>query len=544
MSDARDQSAGESSTPQPSIPPPAAPEPPATAAPPSTMVGEVPPTTTPVPPIPRPPDPQASPATIVGTVPGMFPPMPYGQPTLPGGYDARAPHAPPAGPIPEHMPPADDRAEQAPGQWSGYTMPPPRGEKWKQAAGTAASMARLHLLRAVSRDLRDIEITPEEAPRLIAHNVHDRAIQQYLLWRRSWLFVLLPIALVAAVIQIIGLFRDGLDLSSMSWFGVFVLGTMVILQMVGYPIAAALAVWKWDQLRFSRWVLVGGFFASYLLPFIVALIPFGNFIVIQETDPQVVAQQKVFSGIVGAVIWLVTLLPALLAILPGILRASVRIKSLLPESIVPGWLIVMTAPFFSLLLLVAFAIVNQVAGNLLLIIGMLLIMAAPAVFLVRTDLLIKPVTQPVERRRLEMMQAGYVVTIGIGMALLMLYFVTVDILGRPLVGNTADAAAPAMIGVGEFSWQVTSFVITYLAKSFFVTAVAIDLFMLLNLSVWKNLKAFEGTGHAAEYDRIMGSFQVLTESRDGSAGPFASPPTRAFEPLPMRPQDRSGASAR
>ncbi len=91
-----------------------------------------------------------------------------------------------------------------------------------------------------------------------------------------------------------------------------------------------------------------------------------------------------------------------------------------------------------------------------------------------------------------------------------------------------------MISVARFSWEMTSFVITYTAKSVFITAVAIDLFMLLNLSVWKNLKAFEGSPHAAEYDRIMGSFQNLVE------GPDSNQPVAAtgFDVVPTASNER------
>lgn len=174
------------------------------------------------------------------------------------------------------------------------------------------------------------------------------------------------------------------------------------------------------------------------------------------------------------------------------------------------------------MLLVVFVAVNQVAGNLLLVGGVLLIMASPAVFLIRTDLLVKPVIEEKERRRIEALQVVYVATILIGMALLLTYVFTLKVMGKPVVGNT-EAVPPeptALIGVGRFTWEVMTFLIAYSAKSVFVTAVAIDLFMMLNLSVWKNLKAFEGTQHAAVYDHIMDSFQDLVEGKDDSSRPL------------------------
>lgn len=478
---------------------------------------------------PRPLDASASPATIVGTVPlslrtsdvQVAPPTVVGTipPNAQDAWLSLAAHADTAYP--------DTLQAELPN-----ATVLPYGRQYGSPTGVwqnARAFVQFHLSRAISRDLRAVEVSPAEEPILASHGVRDHTIRQYLLWRRSWLYLLLPLALVAATIQIIGFVTTEIDTSSMSWFGVIMLGGTLILQMVGYPIAASIAVWKWEWLAFSRWTLVAGLFVSYLLPFAVALVPFGHYIVIEETDPQIIQGQRLGAGIAGAMFWLVWLLPALLAIMPGILRASVRIKSLLPESIVPGWIIVMTAPFFTLVLLLVFVVVNQIAGNLLLVCGVLLLMASPVVFLIRTDLLIKPVTEFRERRHLDQMQVVYVVVLAIGSALLMTYAFTFEILGRPLVGDTENPEAPALVTVGRFGWEICQFMITYAAKSVFVTAVAIDLFMLLNLSVWKNLKAFEGTPHAQEYDRIMSAFRDLAEGKDDPSRPFASPPGSGFE---------------
>lgn len=168
---------------------------------------------------------------------------------------------------------------------------------------------KLHFSRAIARDLRSVDVAADESPILASHGVRDRTIQQYLLWRRSWLYLLLPLAFLAATIQMTSFFSETRDLSNFSWFGIIVLGTTFVLQMIGYPIAAALAVWKWDQARFSRWTLIIGWIASFLLPFLVALIPFGDFIVIEETDPDFIVGQKFGAGLVGATFWLFSLLP-------------------------------------------------------------------------------------------------------------------------------------------------------------------------------------------------------------------------------------------
>ena len=186
-----------------------------------------------------------------------------------------------------------------------------------------------------------------------------------------------------------------------------------------------------------------------------------------------------------------------------------RIKSLLPESIVPGWFLVVATPLYALILLLVFILVNQVAGNLLLIFGVLLLIGRPrglslSYAAVHTAAGLTG-TAPADRSASD----AVCLVSCVAMLLLLIYVSTVELFGRPLVGTEANQA---IIGAGRMLWEATKFMLNYIARSMFITAVAIDLFMYVNLSVWKNTKAFNQTPEAEAYDRLMGSFQAATES--------------------------------
>ena len=66
---------------------------------------------------------------------------------------------------------------------------------------------------------------------------------------------------------------------------------------------------------------------------------------------------------------LAALLPAVLALIPGVLKGCLRVKTLLPASTLPGWFVVMAAPLYALFLLAVFVGINQVTNDPLLIGG-------------------------------------------------------------------------------------------------------------------------------------------------------------------------------
>src|SRR5262249_60722183 len=96
--------------------------------------------------------------------------------------------------------------------------------------------------------------------------------------------------------------------------------------------------------------------------------------------------------------------PAVLALVPGLLRACVRIKRLLPESMLPGWFLVAAAPFNSLLVLVTVVALAQVAPSPLLVAGMLLWLAAPLAYLARAQTFTRPLGSANDLRSLARVQ--------------------------------------------------------------------------------------------------------------------------------------------
>jgi hypothetical protein len=189
-------------------------------------------------------------------------------------------------------------------------------------------------------------------------------------------------------------------------------------------------------------------------------------------------------------------LPPILSLVPGVMRACSRIKTFLPESIVPGWFLVGAALFYALLLLVVFITIYQLAGNLLLIFGIFFWVGSPLIYALNAGLLIRPLTDERDNRKFDHVEILYRSLVLLAVLLLLIYLLTVDLFGKPLVGFDSNN-----------SWirpgKVFEFGIEFVGRSLFLTTVFADFFMVMNWSVWLRSKQFEISDRAESYDTIM-----------------------------------------
>ena len=84
--------------------------------------------------------------------------------------------------------------------------------------------------------------------------------------------------------------------------------------------------------------------------------------------------------------------------------------------------------------------------------------------------------------------------------LLLIYATTASFFGKKLVGF---ASSQPVIGIGSFLWHAFKFLMDYIGRSLFITSIAVDFFLMINVSVWQNTRKFEQTEHAAEYEKTI-----------------------------------------
>ena len=216
-------------------------------------------------------------------------------------------------------------------------------------------------------------------------------------------------------------------------------------------------------------------------------------------------------GAVGALVVYVTLMPAVLSLLPGVLRGCLRIKALLPQSVLPGLFLVAATPLYVLLFLVIFTTLNQLIGDLLLILGIMAVLGAPMLYLLNARTFIRPLRSDEEVARIGTIQKTVLIVIGIGLSLIIVYGFTHTI---TLPSATGGVRRLALLGLDSDSsvlqiWKpdVIQFPIEFIVRSLFTTVLVADLFMLMNLQLWRHTKEFQASPEAASYDRLMSEIE-------------------------------------
>jgi hypothetical protein len=364
---------------------------------------------------------------------------------------------------------------------------------------SAGDRAKLHIRRALSWDLRSVPVEADEEARLIANGVDEVDARRYLVWRRSVLLVVAPPTLISALLATLG--WAGRDRSSLSALG-GVLEIAQLLALFALPATAWLAARTWDRHRRSRNLLLRGWMFAFLTPLLLALVPFSARIELSGGDQAAISQAMSLLGLLGAISVYVTLMPSVLSLIPGVLRACLRIKALIPESILPGLFLIAAAPLYVLLFLVIFTTVNQLAGNLVLMLAMLALLMAPLLYLFNAGTLTRPLRTPEEIAKIGRMQATATIILGIGLGLLVIYAFTATIMGKALIGT--DDATSLM---RPWSPSLIQFPLEYFVRSLFTTVLVADLFMLMNLSLWRHTKTFQASPEAESYDRLMSEIE-------------------------------------
>ena len=438
------------------------------------------------------------PALVGSSAPAPAPqsaPQPYGAPLE--AHAAQAQTNPYAG----QQQPYGAQAYGAPAQPYGAPGQPYGGQPYGGAAVAGPGFG-LHFKRAVNWNLSSIEILPEERAILLANGVDDDHAGRFLIWRRSVLGAVMPITLISALLAVLSGITGDRGWGQLSAFGILV-DVLRVLSLFALPAAAFMAQKIWYRQRRSRNALITGFAIAFATPLVLGLIPFSWLMDLGSVNPMERAQAAAGAGFIGAILVYVTLMPAVLSLIPGVLRACLRIKALLPEATLPGWFLVAATPLYILLFLVIFSVVNQVAGHFLLILGVLALLVSPVLYVVNSSTFTKPLRTPAEIAKVGTVQnlAMGIALAGVVMLLLWTFVGGIGPQNIALIGGEGSSI------LRPWNPRVLQFPIDFFGRSLFTTVVVADLIMQMNVSMWRHDKQSEGVAEAAHYDRMMAEIE-------------------------------------
>jgi hypothetical protein len=437
------------------------------------------------------------------TVPELFPATPPPAAGPPQPIYSLSPGVSPPPPYPQAVAPAavplslDDEPEKAARVRTGARVGAPRPTpEW-------VKLIPVFLRRAYDPDPARLAPVPDEEAALTRCGVMDVTAREFAVWRRAVLFVAAAPCAVAALLGLVHLMA--LDSDRTEMFGAFGLFLQYVqaLSLFALPAAAVLGARAYDRLSASAaWVLLGGAVAV-AVPLGVALVP-GDWVIESRASgsttvgelEKLKAGYRVSLGVVSAV----GLAPLVLALSAAASRAGVRMKLLVPESVVPGWALVAGVPVLSLMSLVAFVSVYDIGGNALLLIALVLWLGAPLMFLAHFALFTRPLRSPADGAalvRTSLVVFG-VTAFGIALLVIDLFTARVGSAGKTLVGFDESTSV-----LRPWSLEIHKRLIEYVGRALFLSVLFADLLLRAVLSVWRDERAFAGTPGAAALDRTL-----------------------------------------
>lgn len=368
-------------------------------------------------------------------------------------------------------------------------------------------LAKVLALRAVAPDPSAVVPTDDEGAALTAAGVMDVTARKLAVWRRSVLFAAAVPSAVAALFGFVAvLAMDRETRGNFTAFGMM-LQFVQALTLFALPAAAVLGALAYDRLSVStKWVLAGGL-VSLAVPLAVAFAPTSWVIDFKTNAP---GPERAFMGMVMGILYYLALMPAVLSLLPAAARACVRMKLLLPESLVPGWGLITSVPLCVLLTLATFVVLYHVASSTFLLLGLALWIGAPLVYFTRFDLLTRPLTNPADRAAVARTSQVVLGLAASGLVLLLIYIAFVaEFMGKPVLGFGDDAL------VRPWSPDLHKIWIDFVGRSLFLTVFFSDLLLRVALSVWREERAFAAGPGAAGFDRTMSGLGSAVLTRGG-----------------------------
>jgi hypothetical protein len=203
----------------------------------------------------------------------------------------------------------------------------------------------------------------------------------------------------------------------------------------------------------------------------------GGFIVPAEDVERAIRLAEPEVGAIAALIALVAMAPIVITVFPAIMRAGIHARRLVPESPLPGWIVVATPPLYILSTSGYFGAINQIAGDVTLFIGITATLLGPAAFMVGARGFTRPISVDDAIARVRVVRViGTGVTLA-GWCLLVSYA-----LSFPLVWDSGLVTPGRVVEFGLDA--VSRFIVTTLVA----TDIVVHMLLVMQRQSWRHLR--------------------------------------------------------
>jgi len=263
-------------------------------------------------------------------------------------------------------------------------------------------------------------------------------------------------------------------------------------------VMVVIAAMRWRSVRTSRkWSRIG-WLVMFGAPMLLLMLPVTSMMNFDHIpDEQMREARKMMVGGNFAVMAFIVIAPKAIALFPGIIRSSMSLKTLVPESAAPGWIAAIMAPFYAVFLVLIVSVINQVHGDLLLVSGLACYMIGPLVFVWKAESMVRPHTAQETTTIVSSVRRQASLFTVIGTVLLAIFLVRLPMF------SVMDAL---------------SFMAGVVGNVLLMTVVAADLILALLYYGYKQNRAFAGTELEASLDQKFNALAEVGFTRIRSIG--------------------------
>lgn len=382
-------------------------------------------------------------------------------------------------------------------------------------------------MRAFRGQIDACRPTQKEEETLEKANITNQRARSYLVWRRSCLVLAAPFVNTSMLMGFLE-FRDlfGGD-SALNLWGNF-LFFLVAIDDIFMNVGMSVAMHKWSNVSLSMKSLRIGWLLSFVLPLLPALFPLE--MMIKEDDLKAVedafetqadADAYIFSlKIILAIGYAIQLVPIIVSFPGGAVRGALRILGLLPSSLLPGWLLLVAAPFYSMLVCVGLVVIIQLAGNGLLFFGAMLMVAAPLVYIFKAHLFVIDKTKAYTDERIhqnKMTQRTSATLTAVGLFVLLIWAFTAETNGVRILAHRKNDDVVYFLTWGKGIRMIFEMI----GRLLVTTVLFSDIILSMAVGQWREEE------NAIKYDNFEADMHQLCSLLFGSQTPKPSTGTMA-----------------
>lgn len=367
---------------------------------------------------------------------------------------ATATPPPLAGTTPPPLSEASSPPTTTPPQIPAFHTPPPHSQA-QQVASSIFETAALFARRILKSNLHSERVSAHEVS-ILENNtpsVSSPIAQSYLGWRRALLWFGGICLTISTLLELPDLFEifENRDSPGIVKF----VSVIFIFAKCGAAFLAIVAALQWNYILRTRTLARLAWGCLFCIPLLLGLIPMAYFIDLKGTGVNPAMMSFQFG-----LTYFILLTPTLLGLFPGIVRSALTLKTMLPESQMPGWVALIIAPLYALFLCIGLVIAAQ-AQDFLISATFIAFIAAPVIVILNGRRLITPNTSEQMMTNITIVKRQISLAYGIG--IILSFLVALRFLNK--------------VDVSFF--DVVGFISALLANLFLVTVVVSDLLITL-----------------------------------------------------------------